>query len=82
MQAPQIYSWIFGVIMPFPAAQFAASFTPDGASAAFGAYASTLKTDLGVEFRFDAKSHGEGVSLSQAGADKRTRRDRAKKHET
>jgi DNA-binding XRE family transcriptional regulator len=41
-----------------------------------------MEDDLGVEFRFDSKSHGEGVSLSRAGADKRMRRDRAKTRET
>lgn len=37
-----------------------------------------MEDDLGVEFQFDAKSHGEGVSLSRLGADKRARRARAK----
>jgi DNA-binding XRE family transcriptional regulator len=41
-----------------------------------------MEEDLGVEFRFEAKSHGEGVSLSREGADKRARRDRAKTRET
>jgi DNA-binding XRE family transcriptional regulator len=41
-----------------------------------------MEDDLGVEFQFDAKSHGEGVSLSRAGADKRMRRGRAKTRET
>jgi DNA-binding XRE family transcriptional regulator len=37
-----------------------------------------MEDDLGVEFQFDAKSHGEGVSLTRLGADKRARRARAK----
>jgi len=37
-----------------------------------------MEDDLGVEFQFDAKSNGEGVSLSRLGADKRARRARAK----
>ena len=41
-----------------------------------------MENDLGVEFRFDSKSHGEGVSLSRAGAEKRMRRERAKERET
>lgn len=41
-----------------------------------------MEDSLGVEFRFDSKSHGEGVSLSRAGADKRTRRDHEKTRET
>lgn len=41
-----------------------------------------MQDDLGVEFRFESKSHGEGVSLSRAGAEKRMRRERAKARET
>jgi DNA-binding XRE family transcriptional regulator len=41
----------------------------------------SMEDDLGVEFRFDTKSHGEGVSLSRVGADKRARRIRAKNNE-
>jgi transcriptional regulator with XRE-family HTH domain len=41
-----------------------------------------MEDNLGVEFRFEAKSHGEGVLLSRAGADKRARRDLMKTRET
>jgi hypothetical protein len=40
-----------------------------------------MEDDLGVEFQFDAKSHGEGVSLTRLGADKRALRAAQKKRE-
>jgi hypothetical protein len=41
-----------------------------------------MEDGLGVEFQFETKSHGKGVSLSRLGADKRARRCRAKTQET